>query len=56
MDSLQSICSIDDIRIVKPQPGDVGRFIDTIDAVAGLAEQEFARADAIAGISDNGHC
>jgi hypothetical protein len=44
MDSLQSICSIDDIRIEKPKPDDVRRFIDAIDAVAGLAEQEIVVA------------
>jgi hypothetical protein len=43
-DSLQSICSIDDIRIVKPKPGDVELFMDAIDRVALLAAQEVADA------------
>ncbi|MDR1949948.1 MAG: hypothetical protein LBQ38_11200 [Spirochaetaceae bacterium] len=43
-DSLQSICSIDDIRIVKPKPGDIGLFVDAIDRVALLAEREVADA------------
>jgi hypothetical protein len=43
-DSLQSICSIDDIRIIKPKPDDVQRFCETIDRVAVLADQELALA------------
>jgi hypothetical protein len=39
-DSLQSICSFDDFKIAKPSPGDVDRFIKTINQVAALAEQE----------------
>jgi hypothetical protein len=41
-DSLQSICSIYDFTIIKPKPGDVPLFIDAIDRVARLAEQEIA--------------
>jgi hypothetical protein len=43
-DSLQSICSMDDIRIIKPKPGDIDRFIRTIDRVALLAEGEAVHA------------
>jgi hypothetical protein len=39
-DSLQNICSFDDFKITKPGPGDVDRFINTINQVAALAEQE----------------
>jgi hypothetical protein len=39
-DSLQNICSFDDFKITKPGPGDVDRFIKTINQVAVLAEQE----------------
>jgi hypothetical protein len=42
-DSLQSICSIYDFRIIKPETKDVPRFVDAIDRVAQLAEQEIAR-------------
>jgi hypothetical protein len=41
-DSLQSICSIFDFRIVKPLPEDIPRFIKAIDDVALLAEREIA--------------
>jgi hypothetical protein len=41
-DSLQSICSIYDFTIIKPKPEDVPRFMDAIDRVAQLAEQEIA--------------
>ncbi|WP_041611036.1 hypothetical protein [Treponema primitia] len=41
-DSLQSICSVFDFRIIKPVPEDVPRFMDAIDRVALLAEQEIA--------------
>jgi hypothetical protein len=41
-DSLQQICSIDDYRIVKPEPDDAPRFVAAIDRVAQLAEQELA--------------
>jgi hypothetical protein len=43
-DSLQSICSIDDYRIVKPGPEDIPKFLDAIDRTALLAEEELARA------------
>jgi hypothetical protein len=39
-DSLQNICSFDDFRITKPGPEDVDRFINAINQVAALAEQE----------------
>jgi hypothetical protein len=39
-DSLQSICSIDDITIIKPGREDVPRFVDAIDQVALMAEQD----------------
>jgi hypothetical protein len=39
-DSLQNICSFDDFKITKPSPGDVDRFINTINQVAALAERE----------------
>jgi hypothetical protein len=39
-DTLQSICSIDNIQIIKPRPGDVDRFVSAIDQVALLAEHE----------------
>ncbi|MDR3247849.1 MAG: hypothetical protein LBT39_03595 [Treponema sp.] len=42
-DSLQQICSIDDYRIIKPEPTDVPRFLEAIDRVAQLAEQELAK-------------
>ncbi|WP_010260117.1 hypothetical protein [Treponema primitia] len=41
-DSLQSICSIFDFTIIKPKPEDVPLFVDAIDRVARLAEQEIA--------------
>lgn len=45
-DSLQSICSIDDYRIVKPSPEDVPRFVEAIDQVALLADRELAASPA----------
>jgi hypothetical protein len=39
-DSLQSICSFDNFKITKPSPGDVDRFVNTINQVAALAERE----------------
>jgi hypothetical protein len=48
-DSLQSICSFADIKITKPGPGDIGRFVKAIDQVAVLAERE-TRA---AGLADS---
>ena len=39
-DSLQNICSFDDFRITKPSAGDVYRFVEAINRVALLAEQE----------------
>jgi hypothetical protein len=39
-DSLQNICSFDDFRITKPSPLDVERFVDAINRVAALAEEE----------------
>jgi hypothetical protein len=41
-DSLQQICSIDDYRITKPEAADLPRFIEAINRVALLAEQELA--------------
>jgi hypothetical protein len=41
-DSLQSICSIDDYRIVTPLPEDVPRFVEAINQVALLADRELA--------------
>jgi hypothetical protein len=41
-DSLQSICSIYDFTIIKPKPEDVPLFVDAIDRVGQLAEQEIA--------------
>jgi hypothetical protein len=41
-DSLQQICSIDNYKIVKPEVTDVPRFVDAINQVALLAEQELA--------------
>jgi hypothetical protein len=46
-DSLQSICSIDDYRIVKPGPEDIPKFLDAIDRTALLAEEELARAPSV---------
>jgi hypothetical protein len=43
-DSLQSICSIDDITIIKPGREDVPRFVDAIDRVAIMAEQDTGAA------------
>jgi hypothetical protein len=43
-DSLQSICAIEDIRIIKPKAEDIGRFVDAIDRMALLAEQEILHA------------
>jgi hypothetical protein len=43
-DSLQFICSMEDIRIVKPKEGDVIRFIEAIDQAALLTERELAHA------------
>jgi hypothetical protein len=43
-DSLQAICSFDHFRIVKPSPGDVDRFVETINRVALLAERETGAA------------
>jgi hypothetical protein len=42
-DELQNICSFDDFRITRPSPGDVDRFVDAINRVAALAEQEAKR-------------
>jgi hypothetical protein len=42
-DSLQSICSIYDFTIIKPKPEDIPLFVDAIDLVANLAEQEIER-------------
>jgi hypothetical protein len=39
-DSLQQICSIDNYKITKPGPEDIQTFMDAIDRVAILAEQE----------------
>ncbi|MFP3042705.1 hypothetical protein LQZ19_12885 [Treponema primitia] len=39
-DSLQSICSIYDFTIIKPELDDVPRFVDAIDRVAQMAGQE----------------
>jgi hypothetical protein len=41
-DSLQSICSVFDFRIVEPSGEDIPRFIEAIDGVALLAERELA--------------
>jgi hypothetical protein len=41
-DSLQSICSLEYFKIVKPGAEDVVRFVDAIDRVALLAEDELA--------------
>jgi hypothetical protein len=43
-DSLQFICSIDAIHISKPQPEDILRFMDALDRIAILAEQELSHA------------
>ena len=43
-DSLQSICSIDDYKIVKPGPGDMEKFIAAIDRVAHIADEEMLNA------------
>jgi hypothetical protein len=43
-DSLQNICSFEDFRITKPAPADVTRFVDTINQVAKLAEEEIGVA------------
>lgn len=40
MDSLQRICSMDDISITEPAPSDVPRFLSALDTVAALAERE----------------
>jgi hypothetical protein len=47
-DSLQSICSIDDYKIVKPSPEDLPRFVEAINAVALLADRELAASPAAA--------
>jgi HEPN domain-containing protein len=39
-DSLQAICSMDDFMITKPAPEEAPRFVEAIDRVAELAEQE----------------
>jgi hypothetical protein len=41
-DSLQSICSMADFKIIKPGAEDVERFVTAIDRVALLAEEEVA--------------
>jgi len=38
-DSLQSICSVYDFTIIEPKPEDVPRFVDAIDRVAVLVEE-----------------
>jgi hypothetical protein len=50
-DSLQSICSIDDYKIIKPSPEDLPRFVEAIDAVALLADRELAASPAAASLS-----
>jgi hypothetical protein len=45
-DSLQSICSFTDIKITKPKPDDIGRFVEAVDQVAALAERETVRGRA----------
>jgi hypothetical protein len=39
-DSLQNICSFDNFSITKPAAGDVDRFVEAINQVAALAEEE----------------
>jgi hypothetical protein len=39
-DSLQSICSMDSYKITKPVPEEAPCFVEAIDRVAMLAEQE----------------
>jgi hypothetical protein len=46
-DSLQSICSIDDYTIIKPETADVPRFIDAVNKVAILAGEETGRSPEI---------
>jgi len=43
MDSLQRICSINDIEIRSPEPSDVPRFIEAVTMVAELAGKELDR-------------
>jgi hypothetical protein len=43
-DSLQSICSFDDFKITKPASDDVERFVDAVNQVAKLAEEEIGVA------------
>jgi hypothetical protein len=43
-DSLQNICSLDNFTITKPAPGDIARFVDAINQVAKLAEEEIGVA------------
>jgi hypothetical protein len=40
MDELQSICSVFDFKITKPEAGDVPRFLAALDTIALLAERE----------------
>lgn len=44
MDSLQSLCSLDNFKITKPSREDAVLFIEAIDGVAQLAERELACA------------
>jgi hypothetical protein len=44
MDSLQSLCSLDNFKITKPSREDAALFIEAIDKVAQLAERELACA------------
>jgi hypothetical protein len=46
-DSLQSICSIDDYTIIKPDLADVPRFVDAVNKVAILAGEETGRTPEI---------
>jgi hypothetical protein len=46
-DSLQSICSIDDYTIIKPDLLDVPRFLDAVNRVAVLAGEETGRTPAL---------
>ena len=38
MDSLQQICSVDNIKVTLPKEDDVPRFIEAVDEVEFLAD------------------
>lgn len=40
MDELQQICSIDHIKIIEPEPGEVADFVSAMNEVAAIAEKE----------------